>query len=53
MFDVGQLVLLSKGKLNLGLPRKKKDRYIGLFTIVKDMGPAAYKLDLSHSPKLR
>ena len=50
---MGEKVLLSIKKLRLKLPRKLQDQYIGPFKVLKRVGPAAYKLDLSHSSALK
>ena len=50
---MGQKVLLSTRNLRLKLPRKLQDQYVGPFEVLKQVGPTAYELDLSHSSALK
>ena len=44
---------MSIKNLRLKLPRKLHDQYVGPFEVLKQVGPLAYKLDLSHSYALK
>ena len=52
-YSVGYKFFLSTKNLRLKLQRKFWDHNMGIFKVLKQVGPIAYKLDLSHSAALK